>query len=112
MADRVVVMYAGRAVEEANVREVFARPRMPYTQALLRSIPRVDRAATHQQKLEAIAGNVPNPLHMPSGCAFHPRCGFVAASCIANPQILEDTGGGHLVRCGRWPDLQAKEVIA
>jgi oligopeptide/dipeptide ABC transporter ATP-binding protein len=105
MADRVVVMYAGRAVEEADVREVFARPRMPYTRALLRSIPRVDRAALHQQRLEAIAGNVPNPLEMPSGCAFHPRCSFVMPGCVTCAQVLEDSGGGHMVRCSRWREL-------
>jgi oligopeptide/dipeptide ABC transporter ATP-binding protein len=105
MADRVVVMYAGRAVEVADVREVFARPRMPYTRALLRSIPRVDRAALHQQRLEAIAGNVPNPLEMPSGCAFHPRCSFVMPGCVTCAQVLEDSGGGHMVRCSRWREL-------
>jgi oligopeptide/dipeptide ABC transporter ATP-binding protein len=105
MADRVVVMYGGRAVEEANVREIFAHPRMPYTRALLRSIPRVDRAAIHQERLEAITGNVPNPLQMPSGCAFHPRCGFVESSCTTEAQVLEDTGGGHMVRCHRWNAL-------
>jgi oligopeptide/dipeptide ABC transporter ATP-binding protein len=108
MADRVVVMYGGRAVEEADVREIFARPRMPYTRALLRSIPRVDRAATHQQKLEAIAGNVPNPLQLPSGCAFHPRCGFAASVCRTDAQLLENTGGGHMVRCCQWQDLQPR----
>jgi oligopeptide/dipeptide ABC transporter ATP-binding protein len=102
VADRVVVMYGGRAVEEAEVREVFARPRMPYTRALLRSVPRVDRAASHQERLEAIAGNVPNPLEMPGGCAFHPRCGFATAACATEAQVLEDSGGGHMVRCGRW----------
>jgi oligopeptide/dipeptide ABC transporter ATP-binding protein len=112
MADRVVVMYAGRAVEEAGVREIFARPRMPYTRALLRSIPRVDRAAAHQQRLEAITGNVPNPLHMPSGCAFHPRCAFVEPACQSETQILQDTGGGHMVRCGKWSHLPAMETGA
>jgi len=98
MADRVVVMYSGRAVEEADVREIYARPRMPYTRALLRSIPRVDRAANHQQRLEAIPGNVPNPLRLPSGCAFHPRCSFTAQTCIDTAPSLEDTGCGHMVR--------------
>jgi oligopeptide/dipeptide ABC transporter ATP-binding protein len=102
MADRVVVMYAGRAVEEAGVREIFARPRMPYTRALLRSIPRVDRAATQQERLEAIGGNVPSPMHLPSGCSFHPRCGFVEPACTAQTPALEDTGAGHMVRCCRW----------
>ncbi len=102
MADRVVVMYSGRAVEEAGVREIFARPRMPYTRALLRSIPRVDRAATHQERLEAIMGNVPSPLSLPSGCTFHPRCRFTEAPCVAEAPRLEDTGDGHMVRCCRW----------
>jgi oligopeptide/dipeptide ABC transporter ATP-binding protein len=110
MADRVVVMYGGRAVEEADVRTIFATPRMPYTRALLRSIPRVDRAASHQQKLEAIAGNVPNPLQMPSGCAFHPRCTFVEALCRTDAQLLEDTGAGHMVRCSRWRDLEVAKA--
>jgi oligopeptide/dipeptide ABC transporter ATP-binding protein len=110
MADRVVVMYGGRAVEEADVRTIFATPRMPYTRALLRSIPRVDRAASHQQKLEAIAGNVPNPLQMPSGCAFHPRCTFVEELCRTDAQFLEDTGAGHMVRCSRWRDLEVAKA--
>jgi oligopeptide/dipeptide ABC transporter ATP-binding protein len=105
MADRVVVMYAGRAVEEAGVREIFARPRMPYTRALLRSIPRVDRAAERQQRLEAIAGNVPNPRSLPAGCAFHPRCRYIAPPCVAAPPPLQDTGDGHMVRCCRWEQI-------
>jgi oligopeptide/dipeptide ABC transporter ATP-binding protein len=105
MADRVVVMYAGRAVEAAGVREIFAHPRMPYTRALLRSIPRVDRARAQQERLEAIVGNVPNPLHLPQGCTFHPRCNFVAPVCRETIPLLEDTGTGHMVRCCRWQEL-------
>ena len=112
MADRVVVMYAGRAVEEAGVREIFAHPRMPYTQALLRSIPRVDRAANHQQRLEVIAGNVPNPRNLPAGCAFHPRCRHTAEPCIAASPIIEDTGGGHMVRCCRWQQISQAPAVA
>ena len=105
MADRVVVMYAGRAVEEASVADIFARPRMPYTRALLRSIPRVDRAVNHEQRLETIAGSVPSPAQMPDGCGFHPRCDFAVPACIAEVPRLEDTGGGHMVRCCRWREL-------
>ncbi len=112
MADRVVVMYAGRAVEEAGVREIFAHPRMPYTSALLRSIPRVDRAATHQQRLEVIAGNVPNPRNLPAGCAFHPRCRHTEPPCIAAPPAMEDTGNGHMVRCCRWEQIAAAAEVA
>jgi oligopeptide/dipeptide ABC transporter ATP-binding protein len=111
MADRVVVMYAGRAVEEAGVREIFARPRMPYTRALLRSIPRVDRAADHQQRLEAITGNVPNPRELPAGCAFHPRCRHTEACCIAQAPVLQDTGEGHMVRCCRWDQIYETATV-
>ncbi|MDE1156532.1 MAG: ABC transporter ATP-binding protein [Acidobacteriaceae bacterium] len=112
MADRVVVMYAGRAVEAAPVHEIFANPRMPYTRGLLRSIPRVDRAAVHQQKLEAIRGNVPSPLHLPSGCTFHPRCDFVTDACRAQAPVLEPAGESHVVRCCRWQELVQLEVAS
>ncbi len=111
IADRVVVMYAGRAVEEGSVGSIFARPQMPYTLGLLNSIPRVDKAAEHQDRLEAIPGNVPNPLHLPPGCSFHPRCRFVIDECKEDVPPLEDTGGGHMVRCIRWQDLALKEEV-
>ena len=111
VADRVVVMYAGRAVEEGDVREIYAKPQMPYTLGLLNSIPRVDKAAEHQERLEAIPGNVPNPLHLPQGCSFHPRCKFMVEECKAAIPPLEDTGGGHMVRCIRWDDLTLKEDV-
>jgi len=111
VADRAVVMYAGRAVEEAHVNDIFADPKMPYTLGLLNSIPRVDRAAVHQERLQAIPGNVPNPLNLPEGCAFHPRCRFAQEKCkIAIPE-LENTGGGHMVRCVRWDELDLKAEI-
>jgi oligopeptide/dipeptide ABC transporter ATP-binding protein len=105
IADRVVVMYAGRAVEEANVGDIYGRPKMPYTGGLLNSIPRVDKAAIHQERLEAIPGNVPNPLHLPEGCAFHPRCKFAQDECKEAIPPLVDTGGGHMVRCIRWDEI-------
>ncbi len=113
MADRVVVMYAGRAVEECDVVPLFKDPQMPYTLGLMNSIPRVDRAATHQARLEAIPGNVPNPLNLPQGCAFHPRCRFVDKErCTAAVPELEDAGDGHMVRCVRHAELNLKEEIA
>ncbi|MBI5812188.1 MAG: ABC transporter ATP-binding protein [Deinococcota bacterium] len=112
MADRVVVMYGGRAVEEADVVTTFKKPLMPYTMGLLNSIPRLDRAAEHKERLEAIPGNVPNPLYMPAGCAFHPRCKyFQAGRCDQQIPPLEDAGGGHMVRCVRWAEIQ-QEVLA
>lgn len=112
IADRVVVMYAGRAVEEGSVNEIFAKPQMPYTLGLMNSIPRVDKAAEHQSRLEAIPGNVPNPLYLPQGCAFHPRCSFARDKCKEAIPPLEDTGGGHMVRCIRWNELELEEKVA
>ena len=109
IADRVVVMYAGRAVEEGSVQDIFAQPKMPYTLGLMNSIPRVDKAAEHQDRLEAIPGNVPNPLYLPPGCSFHPRCAFVEDKCKEAIPPLEDTGGGHMVRCIRWNELELNE---
>src|SRR5690606_29115529 len=103
MADRAVVMYAGRAVEEAHVNDIFADPKMPYTLGLLNSTPRVDKAAEHQERLQAIPGNVPNPLYLPDGCAFLPRCRFALDKCQAALPELEDIGGWPMARCVRSP---------
>src|SRR2546422_7757525 len=73
-AQRVMVMYAGKVVEEASVKQLFKEPLHPYTQGLLRSIPRIDLAATKKQRLEAIPGVVPSLLNLPKGCSFAPRC--------------------------------------
>jgi oligopeptide/dipeptide ABC transporter ATP-binding protein len=109
IADRVVVMYAGRAVEEADVGDIYGSPKMPYTRGLLNSIPRVDKAAIHQERLEAIPGNVPNPLALPEGCAFHPRCKYMKDACKEAIPPLEDTGEGHMVRCIRWNEIDLHE---
>jgi peptide/nickel transport system ATP-binding protein len=98
-AQRVVVMYAGKVVEEAPVERLFAEPLHPYTQGLIRSIPRIDRAATHKTRLEAIGGAVPRLLDPPPGCRFAPRCRFASATCTAaNPPLVE-TMPGHKVAC-------------
>lgn len=109
IADRVVVMYSGRAVEEGDVNAIYAEPLMPYTMGLLNSIPRVDKAAEHQERLEAIPGNVPNPLYLPEGCSFHPRCRFVKDTCKEAIPPLVDTGGGHTVRCIRWDEIAEEQ---
>jgi peptide/nickel transport system ATP-binding protein len=97
-AQRVVVMYAGKVVEEAPVRELFARPRHPYTQGLIRSIPRIDTAATAKARLEAIRGVVPSLLEPKEGCRFAPRCKFARAECSITPPLRE-VGPGHRVAC-------------
>jgi len=87
-AERVAVMYAGRVVEEGPVGELFARPLHPYTQGLIRSIPRLDRTKAKKRRLDAISGTVPNLLDPAPGCPFAPRCGFATAACIqAVPEL-------------------------
>ena len=98
-AQRVVVMYAGKVVEEAPVRELFANPRHPYTQGLIRSIPRIDLAASRKTRLEAIAGVVPSLLEPPAGCRFAPRCRFASAACTAATPSLREVAPGHKVAC-------------
>jgi peptide/nickel transport system ATP-binding protein len=96
---RVVVMYAGKVVEEASVENLFARPRHPYTQGLIRSIPRIDTAATHKVRLEAIAGTVPKLIAPADGCRFAARCKYARAECtLANPPLRE-VAPGHKVAC-------------
>jgi len=98
-AQRVVVMYAGKVVEEAPVRQLFGRPRHPYTRGLIRSMPRLDRAATRRTRLEAIGGVVPSLLAPPPGCRFAPRCRFAAASCREAVPPLREIEAGHRVAC-------------
>ncbi|WP_159585603.1 ABC transporter ATP-binding protein [Chelativorans xinjiangense] len=98
-AQRVVVMYAGRVVEEASVEELFDRPLHPYTQGLIRSIPRVDRAADQRARLEAISGTVPSLLDPPPGCRFAARCKFATAACTQAAPDLREVEPGHKVAC-------------
>ena len=107
MADRVVVMYAGRVVEEADVRALFREPRHPYTRGLLAGIPRVDDilAGDPAHRLAAIPGSMPSPFALPPGCPFATRCAFVRDVCRAALPDIVDTGGGHLSRCVRWNEL-------
>ena len=98
-AQRVVVMYAGKVVEEASVEQLFARPRHPYTQGLIRSIPRIDTAATHKVRLEAIPGTVPKLIEPAEGCRFAGRCKFVRAECRVATPPLREVAPGHKVAC-------------
>jgi len=98
-AQHVVVMYAGKVVEAAPVGALFSEPRHPYTQGLIRSIPRIDTAATRKLRLEAIAGVVPSPLDPMPGCRFAPRCPFARAVCLEAPPPLREIAAGHKVAC-------------
>ena len=98
-AQRVVVMYAGKVVEEAPVRQLFADPRHPYTRGLIRSIPRIDKAAATRTRLEAIAGVVPSLVRPAPGCRFAPRCRFASDICRRASPPLREVGPGHKVAC-------------
>jgi peptide/nickel transport system ATP-binding protein len=98
-AQRVAVMYAGRVVEEAPVAQLFAQPSHPYTQGLIRSIPRIDLAHMRKRRLESIAGAVPSPLDRLSGCRFAPRCPFARADCRQAIPPLREIAPGHKVAC-------------
>jgi peptide/nickel transport system ATP-binding protein len=99
VAQRVVVMYAGMVVEEASVEDLFARPRHPYTQGLIRSIPRIDTAALHKVRLEQIPGTVPKLIDPPPGCRFAPRCKYAVPECVAATPAQREPVPGHKVRC-------------
>jgi peptide/nickel transport system ATP-binding protein len=99
VAQRVVVMYAGKVVEEAPVRELFAHPRHPYTQGLIRSIPRIDLDAKHKTRLEAIPGTVPKLIEPAEGCRFAARCKFAKAECLQATPPLREAASGHRVAC-------------
>jgi oligopeptide/dipeptide ABC transporter ATP-binding protein len=101
IADRVAVMYAGRVVEQGSTAEVFARPLHPYTSALLQSLPRLG-PRSGQQRLLAIAGQVPSPAALPPGCAFAARCARAVPACLVAPPPEEEAMPGHTVRCFRW----------
>jgi len=110
IADRVMVMYAGRIVEQAEVRDLFARPRMPYTRGLLRSVPNLV-PGRGRRRFEAVPGNVPDPMHLPKGCSFHPRCQhFLPGLCDAALPALDVTEDGHLARCVRWREVASVEA--
>jgi peptide/nickel transport system ATP-binding protein len=100
MAQRVVVMYAGRKVEEAPVHELFAYPRHPYTRGLLNSVPRLTEAGVPGRKrLAEIAGMVPSLRDELVGCAFAARCGHATARCRGEYPPLEEKAPGHLAAC-------------
>ncbi|MEI6156835.1 MAG: ABC transporter ATP-binding protein [Atribacterota bacterium] len=94
---RVSVMYAGKIIERAPVTELFTHPSHPYTQALLNAIPQLTNH--HSHRLESIPGQVPNLIHPPSGCRFHPRCPFKMPLCEENEPSLNAREGEHTIAC-------------
>ena len=115
IADRVMVMYAGRAVESGGLTDIFRRSAHPYTWGLLSSVPSVTGPALQggTERLRSIGGRHPSPAAMPSGCRFHPRCSFVMDICrTVDPQASRPTAPSHTVACHlpaeRRPDGQAR----
>jgi oligopeptide/dipeptide ABC transporter ATP-binding protein len=96
IADRVAVMYAGRIVEESNVRELFKEPLHPYTAGLLASLPRLSELS---KEIQPLAGSVPDAINPPKGCSFHPRCKFVMDQCHTIQPELKEIKPGHKVAC-------------
>jgi peptide/nickel transport system ATP-binding protein len=102
----VVVMYAGRKVEEADVDTLFAQPRHPYTRGLMASMPAVvSLGAKTETRLTEIPGMVPSLTNLPQGCAFAPRCKLALPRCREEYPPLEEFGGGHLAACWRAAEL-------
>jgi peptide/nickel transport system ATP-binding protein len=98
-AQRVVVMYAGKVVEEADVDSLFADPRHPYTQGLIRSIPRIDLDSEHKSRLETIGGSVPILINPAPGCRFAPRCRHAMSLCREREPVLREIAPGHRMAC-------------
>jgi peptide/nickel transport system ATP-binding protein len=103
MAERVIVMYAGKVVEQASVKELFARPRHPYTRALLGSMPRLKERSGGHKRLAEIPGVVPALTRRIEGCIFAPRCAEAVARCRAHYPPLEEKSEGHWAACWQAP---------
>jgi oligopeptide transport system ATP-binding protein len=97
IADKVMVMYGGRAVEQGTTEDIFYDPLMPYTWALLRSLPRLDTAG--EVRLLPIKGSPPSLIFLPEGCNFNPRCPFVKDECLKTDPALEEKKPGHTAAC-------------
>ena len=109
MADRVAVMYAGKLVEEADVFTLFHEPKHPYTEGLIRSRPSIDG---EQERLLYIPGNVPNPVNMPGGCPFHPRCPHAMSICAETMPPQRELKEGHVVSCWLHEPVAARSQAA
>jgi peptide/nickel transport system ATP-binding protein len=96
LSDRVVIMYLGRVIESASTQEIFERANHPYTQALLKQVPRLD---TRKTQFKPIVGEIPSPLSPPTGCHFHPRCPHAMPRCREQAPALKVVSSGHLAAC-------------
>lgn len=104
VADRVGIMYAGSVVETAPVGEIFENPKHPYTRGLLAAVPSITEK---KEEMDYIPGSVPNLMQPPSGCRFHPRCGYCKEKCSKGKPPLVEVKKGHKVACYNWEDVDA-----
>jgi oligopeptide/dipeptide ABC transporter ATP-binding protein len=110
-ANRVNVMYAGRIVESGSATAIYHEPRHPYTMALLRSVPRLDRP--RQARLDPVEGQPPDLTRLDEGCSFRPRCRFAIEVCARKRPALEAAGpGSHLAACFRATEIAAEAAKA
>jgi dipeptide transport system ATP-binding protein len=108
MADEVMVMYLGRAVEQGPREEIFAHPRHPYTRALLSATPVAD--PTRQKERVRLEGELPSPINPPKGCAFHPRCPLAFERCRVERPELEKKGGAEVACFAVDPDGETRRA--
>ena len=99
IADVIAVMYLGRIMEMMEAVELYKNPLHPYSQALLSAIPIVDYYEEQKRERILLKGEVPSPIHAPSGCPFHPRCPYASDQCRKVPPELKNVGNGHYVAC-------------
>lgn len=107
MTQKVVVLYAGRVAESASTADIFDSPKHPYTAALLRAVPRLDKRRT----LTSIPGNIPNLIEPPSGCRYHPRCAYMTQVCADKIPPLENISRGREVSCHHWKELTLEKEL-
>ena len=108
MADRIIVMYAGKIVEEGTVEEIFDHPSHPYTIGLLKSIPGMDDV--RRQELYTIPGTIPSINRLPSGCRFHPRCSCAEQKCFQQEPALMESRPDHQVACWLFEEGHPQDI--
>ncbi|MBV9559701.1 MAG: ABC transporter ATP-binding protein, partial [Bradyrhizobium sp.] len=110
-ANRVNVMYAGRIVENGPAAEIYHNPRHPYTMALLRSVPRLDRP--RQARLDPVKGQPPDLTRLDAGCSFRPRCRFAVEACaVSRPALQPAAGGRHFAACFRSSEIAIESAAS
>ena len=107
LADRVMVMYAGAIAEEGTVRDIFKRPQHPYTEGLLRSMPRLDESGIN--RLQTIGGQPPNLQNLPSGCTFRQRCPYAFERCATERPVLRETGAAGRAKACHLDELSSTQ---